>query len=104
MLICWICNSIENNNLSIKSHYHIVILVLNVLHIFQETPTEDLSKPGALKHMYNFINAVKELEEPPNEEEVSDKKTPEGLIYYCPFMFVSKNLFVLICHATVFYL
>ncbi|XP_075211293.1 ryanodine receptor [Lycorma delicatula] len=42
----------------------------------EETP-QDVEKPGALKRLYNFINAVKELEEAPKEEEEPEKKTPE---------------------------
>ena len=36
-----------------------------------------MQKPGALKRLYNFINAVKELEEEPKEEPEPEKKTPE---------------------------
>lgn len=45
----------------------------------QEVSPEDLVKPGPLKRLYNFINAVKELEEPEKIEEEPEKKTPEGL-------------------------
>ncbi|XP_067007679.2 ryanodine receptor [Anabrus simplex] len=37
----------------------------------------ELAKPGPLKRLYNFINAVKEMEEEPKEEEEPEKKTPE---------------------------
>lgn len=37
----------------------------------------DQVKPGPLKKLYNFINAVKELEEEPKEEPEPEKKTPE---------------------------
>ncbi|KAG8317291.1 Ryanodine receptor 2 [Homalodisca vitripennis] len=43
----------------------------------EEAPADETSKPGVIKRLYNFINAVKELEEPPKEEEVEEKKTPE---------------------------
>jgi ryanodine receptor 2 len=41
-----------------------------------EAPAED-AKPGAMTKLYNFINAVKELEEDPKEVEEPPKKTPE---------------------------
>lgn len=52
---------------------------LNALQEPEEESAEpvDESKPGALKKLYNFINAVKELEEDPKEPEEVEKKTPE---------------------------
>lgn len=38
---------------------------------------DDLIKPGPFKKLYNLINAVKELEEEPKEEQEPEKKTPE---------------------------
>ena len=38
-----------------------------------------MQKPGAMKKLYNFINAVKELEEEPKEEPEPAKKTPEEI-------------------------
>ncbi|XP_054285011.1 ryanodine receptor isoform X1 [Macrosteles quadrilineatus] len=43
----------------------------------EETSADDTAKPGPLTRLYNFINAVKELEQPPKEEEEPEKKTPE---------------------------
>lgn len=43
------------------------------------------SKPGALKRLFNFINAVKEMEEAPKEEVEPEKKTPEGKHYNLKF-------------------
>lgn len=42
-----------------------------------ESP-EEVQKPGAMKRLFNFINAVKELEEEPKLEPEPTKKTPEG--------------------------
>lgn len=38
-----------------------------------------MQKPGAVKKLYNFINAVKELEEEPKVPEEPEKKTPEEI-------------------------
>jgi ryanodine receptor 2 len=35
-------------------------------------------KPGPVKRLFNFINAVKELEIEHKEEEEPQKKSPEG--------------------------
>nr|AHW99829.1 ryanodine receptor [Sogatella furcifera] len=45
----------------------------------EEASAEDSKKPGALNRLYNFINAVKELEETPRIEEEPEKKTPEEI-------------------------
>ncbi|XP_073986803.1 ryanodine receptor isoform X3 [Rhodnius prolixus] len=45
----------------------------------EENAEEQNEKPGIFKKLYNFINAVKELEEPPKEEEEPVKKTPEEI-------------------------
>lgn len=42
-----------------------------------ESSKEEVVAPGALTKFYNFINAVKELEEGPREPEEPVKKTPE---------------------------
>ncbi|XP_069698288.1 ryanodine receptor isoform X7 [Periplaneta americana] len=42
-----------------------------------EEQTVDVVKPSPLKRLYNLINAVKELEAEPKEEEEPPKKTPE---------------------------
>ncbi|XP_063236802.1 ryanodine receptor isoform X2 [Bacillus rossius redtenbacheri] len=42
-----------------------------------EEGAAEVAKPGALKRLYNFINAVKELEEEPKAIEEPQKKTPE---------------------------
>lgn len=53
------------------------------LHALQEAvdaanePVEEIDKPGAMKKLFNFINAVKELEEEPKPEPEPEKKTPE---------------------------
>lgn len=49
--------------------------------------TEEIQKPGAMKRLFNFINAVKELEEEPKPEAEPVKKTPEGKRY----IFYSKS-------------
>lgn len=36
-----------------------------------------MKKPGPFKKLYNFINAVKELEEEPKPEPEPERKTPE---------------------------
>ncbi|CAH0546152.1 unnamed protein product [Brassicogethes aeneus] len=40
---------------------------------------EEVAKPGPIKRLYNFINAVKELEEEPKEEPEPVKKTAEEI-------------------------
>ncbi|KAL6426510.1 hypothetical protein ACFW04_009145 [Cataglyphis niger] len=40
-------------------------------------PAEEVQKPGAIKRLFNFINAVKEFEEEPKAEPEPEKKTPE---------------------------
>ncbi|PSN30490.1 Ryanodine receptor [Blattella germanica] len=40
---------------------------------------EEPAKPGPIKRIYNFINAVKELEQEPKVEEEPEKKTPEEI-------------------------
>jgi len=42
--------------------------------------TEEVQKPGAVKRLFNFINAVKELEEETKPELEPVKKTPEGTV------------------------
>lgn len=44
-------------------------------------PAEEVQKPGAMKRLFNFINAVKELEEEPKVEPEPEKKTPEGKLF-----------------------
>lgn len=44
-----------------------------------EEQAEETVKPGPIKKLYNFINAVKELEEEPKEEPEPEKKTPEEI-------------------------
>lgn len=44
----------------------------------QQNP-EDLQKTGPIKKLYNFINAVKELEEEPKPPEEPERKTPEEI-------------------------
>lgn len=48
---------------------------------FQE-PATDSVKPGPLKRLYNIINAVKELEIEPKQEEEPQKKSPEGEMFF----------------------
>lgn len=43
----------------------------------EEENPDDLVKPGPMKKLFNFINAVKELEEEPKEEPEPEKKSPE---------------------------
>ncbi|KAL1124812.1 hypothetical protein AAG570_001433 [Ranatra chinensis] len=45
----------------------------------EEKSAEDINGSGPMKRLYNFINAVKELEEPPKENTEPEKKTPEEL-------------------------
>lgn len=46
-----------------------------------DEPAEEVQKPGAMKRLFNFINAVKELEEEPKPEPEPAKKTPEGKLF-----------------------
>lgn len=46
-----------------------------------DIPAEEVEKPGAMKRLFNFINAVKELEEEPKPEPEPVKKTPEGKLF-----------------------
>ncbi|XP_035793570.1 ryanodine receptor-like isoform X10 [Anopheles albimanus] len=52
---------------------------LNALQEPEEPEPDALAegRPGAIKKLYNFINAVKELEEDPKEPVEEEKKTPE---------------------------
>ncbi|XP_050093132.1 ryanodine receptor isoform X16 [Anopheles aquasalis] len=52
---------------------------LNALQEPEEPEPDALNegRPGAIKKLYNFINAVKELEEDPKEPVEEEKKTPE---------------------------
>jgi hypothetical protein len=43
-----------------------------------QEPAADIVKPGPFKRLCNIINAVKELEIEPKEEEEPPKKSPEG--------------------------
>lgn len=40
---------------------------------------ENSDRPNPIKRLYNFINAVKELEEEPKEEPEPEHKTPEEI-------------------------
>uniref|UniRef100_A0A0A9WDJ1 Ryanodine receptor 44F n=2 Tax=Lygus hesperus TaxID=30085 RepID=A0A0A9WDJ1_LYGHE len=61
--------------------FHEQLLVKVSLSALQEPQEEeeetDANKPGMFKKMYNFINRVKELDEPPKVEPEPEKKTPE---------------------------
>ncbi|KAI4471407.1 ran binding protein 9-related [Holotrichia oblita] len=45
----------------------------------EEETTDEAKKTGTISKLYNFINAVKELEEEPKEEEEVVKKMPEEI-------------------------
>ncbi|KAI5742923.1 hypothetical protein M8J77_012710 [Diaphorina citri] len=45
----------------------------------EEENGEEPEKPGVFKKFYNFVNAVKELEEDPKVEPEPEKKTPEEI-------------------------
>lgn len=56
---------------------------LNALQVAAEAEgelPEEIQKPGAMKRLFNIINAVKELEEEPKPEPEPEKKTPEGTV------------------------
>lgn len=44
-----------------------------------ESSEEEVVKPGPIKRLYNFINAVKELEEEPKPAPEPEQKTPEEI-------------------------
>lgn len=45
-----------------------------------QEPAAGVIKPGPFKRLCNIINAVKELEMEPKEEDEPQKKSPEGQI------------------------
>lgn len=45
-----------------------------------QEPAAGVIKPGPFKRLCNFVNAVKELEIEPKEEDEPQKKSPEGQI------------------------
>lgn len=47
-------------------------------HYHLQEPATTTVKSGPLKRLFNFINAVKELEIEPKQEEEPQKKSPEG--------------------------
>ncbi|XP_043499298.1 ryanodine receptor isoform X4 [Polistes fuscatus] len=65
------------------NEFHNDLMSYVSLHALQEAadaanePEEEIQKPGAMKKLFNFINAVKELEEEPKPEPEPEKKTPE---------------------------
>lgn len=59
---------------------YVSLTALQVAAEAEGEPTEETQKPGAMKRLFNFINAVKELEEEPKLEAEPEKKTPEGNI------------------------
>ena len=66
------------------NEFHNNLMSYVSLHALQEAAdaleelTEEVQKPGAIKRLFNFINAVKELEEEPKPEPEPERKTPEG--------------------------
>jgi len=56
-------------------------LIKNFNYHLQELATDKI-KPGPLKRLFNFINAVKELEIEAKQEEEPQKKSPEGEILF----------------------
>lgn len=66
------------------NEFHNSLMSYVSLHALQEAAdaveeAEDaVQKPGAIKKLFNFINAVKELEEEPKPEPEPERKTPEG--------------------------
>lgn len=52
------------------------------VHYPLQEPATDSVKPGPLKRLFSFINAVKELEIEPRQEEEPQKKSPEGEILF----------------------
>ena len=65
------------------NEFHNNLMSYVSLHALQEAadaenePIEEVQKPGAIKRLFNFINAVKELEEEPKPEPEPQRKTPE---------------------------
>lgn len=63
--------------------FHNNLMTYVSLHALQEAAeaanevVEEIEKPGAMRRVFNFINAVKELEEEPKIEPEPVKKTPE---------------------------
>ena len=66
------------------NEFHNNLMSYVSLHALQEAAdaveelAEEVQKPGAIKRLFNFINAVKELEEEPKPEPEPERKTPEG--------------------------
>jgi len=60
-------------------------LIKNFRYHLQETATGTV-KPGPWKRLFNFINAVKELEIEPKQEEEPQKKSPEGEMLFLKIM------------------
>ena len=58
------------------------------IYCFQEVPIEEETKPGTMKRLYNFINAVKEIENPPKEEPEPERKLPEGELAFQSIIFI----------------
>lgn len=72
------------------NEFHSDLMSYVSLHALQEAadaanePDEEAQKPGAMKRLFNFINAVKELEEEAKPEPEPEKKTPEGELFDLP--------------------
>lgn len=70
------------------NEFHSDLMSYVSLHALQEAadaanePVEEVQKPGVMKRFYNFINAVKELEEEAKPELEPEKKTPEGEFFF----------------------
>ena len=68
-----------------KMHeFHSNLMSYVSLHALQEAADAaneviEVEKPGAMKRLFNFINAVKEFEEEPKSEPEPEKKTAEGI-------------------------
>lgn len=65
------------------NEFHDDLMSYVSLHALQEAADAaneivEIEKPGAMKRVFNFINAVKEFEEEPKPEPEPVKKTPEG--------------------------
>lgn len=79
------------------NEFHNSLMSYVSLHALQEAAdaveeAEDaVQKPGAIKKLFNFINAVKELEEEPKPEPEPERKTPEG--WNCITVFSFSILF-----------
>ncbi|XP_060521135.1 ryanodine receptor isoform X2 [Cylas formicarius] len=68
-----LCERMNNFHDQLMSH-----VSLQALQAPEEDENSDgAAKTGPLKKLYNFINAVKELEEEPKAEQEPEKKTPE---------------------------